>query len=98
MVFNRLCDPARKLGCLQWLETIAIPSMSDTVTHQHLIRAMDALIDSADTVEEALARQIRLLVDHSIVGFFASPWNFSAFMNILAASKVFAENVKVLRI
>ena len=63
MVFHRLCDPASKLGCLQWLETVAIPSMPDTVTHQHLLRAMDALVENADTVEEALARQIRPLVD-----------------------------------
>ena len=45
MVFNRLCDPASKLGCLRWLETVAIPSMPDTVTHQHLLRAMDALVN-----------------------------------------------------
>ena len=30
MVFNRLCDPASKLGCLRWLETTAMPSMPDT--------------------------------------------------------------------
>ena len=63
MVFNRLCDPASKLGCLRWLETVAMPSMPDTVTHQHLLRAMDALVDNADAVEETLARQVRLLVD-----------------------------------
>ena len=63
MVFNRLCDPASKLGCLRWLETVAMPSMPDTVTHQHLLRAMDALVDNADAVEEALARQVRPLVD-----------------------------------
>ena len=62
-VFNRLCDPASKLGCLQWLETVAIPSMPDTVTHQHLLRAMNALVDYADAVEEALARQFRPLAD-----------------------------------
>ena len=43
MVFNRLCDPASKLGCLRWLETVAMPSVSNTVTHQHLLRAVDAL-------------------------------------------------------
>ena len=25
MVFNRLCAPDSKLGCLQWLETVAMP-------------------------------------------------------------------------
>ena len=63
MVFNRLCDTASKLGCLRWPETVAMPSMPDTVTHQHLLRAMDALVDNADAVEETLARQIRPLVD-----------------------------------
>ena len=27
MVFNRLCDPTSKLGCLRWLETVAMPAM-----------------------------------------------------------------------
>ena len=63
MVFNRLCDPASKLGCLRWLETVAIPSMPDSVTHQHLLRAMNALMDYADVVEEALTLQNRPLVD-----------------------------------
>ncbi|PYF08226.1 hypothetical protein C8J30_11385 [Rhodobacter viridis] len=25
MVFNRLCEPESKLGCLRWLETVAMP-------------------------------------------------------------------------
>ena len=70
MVFNRLCDPASKLGCLRWLETVAIPSMPDTVTHKHLLRAMDALVDNADGVEEALARQFRPLVDQDLTVAF----------------------------
>lgn len=70
MVFNRLCDPASKLGCLRWLETVAIPSIPETVTHQHLLRAMDALMDNAEAVEEALARQIRPLVDHDLAVVF----------------------------
>ena len=63
MVFNRLCDPASKLGCLRWLETVAMPSMPDTVTHQHLLRAVDALADNADAIKNAPARQLRPLVD-----------------------------------
>jgi len=66
MVFNRLCDPSSKSGCLRWLDTVAIPAMPDTVTHQHLLRAMDALMDHADAVEGALARQIRPLVDRDL--------------------------------
>ena len=47
MVFNRLCEPDSKLGCLRWLETVAMPAMPDTVTHQQLLRAMDALMEHA---------------------------------------------------
>ena len=36
MVFNRLCEPDSKLGCLRWLETVAMPAMPDSVTHQQL--------------------------------------------------------------
>lgn len=70
MVFNRLCDPASKLGCLRWLETVAMPAMPDGVTHQHLLRAMDALVDHADRVEMELAKQIRPLVDHDLAVVF----------------------------
>ena len=56
MVFNRLCDATSKLGCLRWLETVAMPAMPEAVTHQQLLRAMDALMDNTEAVEEALAR------------------------------------------
>ena len=70
MVFNRLCAPDSKLGCLRWLETVAMPAMPETVTHQHLLRAMDALMDQGDAVEGALARQIRPLVDRDLTVVF----------------------------
>ncbi len=70
MVFNRLCDPTSKLGCLRWLETVAMPAMPDTVTHQHLLRAMDALMDNADALEDALARQVRPLLDRDLAVVF----------------------------
>lgn len=70
MVFNRLCEPDSKLGCLRWLETVAMPAMPGTVTHQHLLRAMDALMDHAERVEIELARQIRPLVDRDLAVVF----------------------------
>ena len=70
MVFNRLCEPDSKLGCLRWLETVALPAMPDGVTHQQLLRAMDALMDNAEAVEDALARQIRPLVDRDLAIVF----------------------------
>ena len=41
MVFNRLCAPDSKLGCLDWLQTVSMPSMPATVTHDQLLRTMD---------------------------------------------------------
>ena len=70
MVFNRLCEPDSKLGCLRWLEAVAILAMHDGVTHQHLLRAMDALMDNGEVVEDALARQIRPLVDRDLAVVF----------------------------
>jgi len=70
MVFNRLCDPTSKLGCLRWLDTVAMPAMPEDVTHQHLLRAMDALMDQGEAVEAALARQIRPLVDRDLAVVF----------------------------
>jgi len=70
MVFNRLCAPDSKLGCLRWLDTVAMPAMPETVTHQHLLRAMDALMDHAETVEDALAKQMRPLVDRDLAVVF----------------------------
>jgi hypothetical protein len=70
MVFNRLCAPDSKLGCLRWLETVAMPDMPTEITHQHLLRAMDALVDHAEAVEAALAGQIRPLVDRDLAIVF----------------------------
>ena len=70
MVFNRLCEPDSKLGCLRWLETVAMPAMPKTVTHQHLLRAMDALMDHVERVEFELAKQIRPLVDRDLAVVF----------------------------
>ncbi|SNR78226.1 hypothetical protein SAMN06265370_12417 [Puniceibacterium sediminis] len=47
-----------------------MPTMPETVTHQHLLRAMDALMDHAEAVEVALARQIRPLVDRDLAIVF----------------------------
>lgn len=70
MVFNRLCAPDSKLGCLRWLETVAMPAMPEGITHQHLLRAMDALMDHSQAVEVALSRQMRPLVDRDLAVVF----------------------------
>lgn len=66
MVFNRLCAPDSKLGCLAWLETVTIPAMPETVTHDQLLRTMDALMDRAEEVETCLARQLRPMLDQHV--------------------------------
>jgi hypothetical protein len=70
MVFNRLCDPTSKLGCLRWLDTVAMPDMPTKVEHHHLLRAMDALMGNVDRVETELAKQIRPLVDRDLTMVF----------------------------
>ena len=67
MVFNRLCDPESKLGVLRWLETVSLPKV-DTVamTHQHLLRSMDALMTHQDAVDEVVARLLRPLIDQDL--------------------------------
>lgn len=66
MVFNRLCAPDSKLGCLDWLQTTAIPNMPDQVSHAHLLRTMDALMDNAVEIEDLMAEQMRPLLDQQL--------------------------------
>ncbi|MDU9005711.1 IS1634 family transposase [Sedimentitalea todarodis] len=70
MVFNRLCDPTSRLGCLRWLHTVAMPEMPAKVEHHHLLRAMDALMDNVDRVEAEQTKQIRPLVDRDLTVVF----------------------------
>jgi len=66
MVFNRLCAPDSKLGCLDWLETVSIPGMPDGITHDQLLRTMDALMDHAEAVEARVAAQLRPMLDQQL--------------------------------
>lgn len=66
MVFNRLCAPDSKLGCLEWLETVAIPGMPEKVDHDQLLRTMDALMDRADKIEAGAARLLRPMLDQQL--------------------------------
>ena len=66
MVFNRLCAPDSKLGCLDWLQTVAIPGMPEEVTHDQLLRTMDALMDRAEAVEARIAQQLRPMLDQQL--------------------------------
>ena len=66
MVFNRLCDPQSKLGVLRWLDTVAMPGMPEAISHDQLLRAMDALMDRVEPVEKAIAGQLRPLLDATL--------------------------------
>jgi hypothetical protein len=67
MVFNRLCDPESKLGVLRWLETVSIPQVDTAVlTHQQLLRSMDALMDHQPGVDAVVAGLLRPLVDQDL--------------------------------
>ena len=64
MVFNRLCDADSKLGTLRWLQAVSMPGVdTDKLTHQQLLRSMDALMDHQDAVDECVAQLLRPLID-----------------------------------
>ena len=67
MVFNRLCDPDSKLGVLRWAQTVSMPGVeASKFTHQHLLRAMDALMDHQAEVDECVAHLLRPLIDEEL--------------------------------
>ena len=67
MVFNRLCDPESKLGTLRWLQSVAFPGVNaDSVTHDYLLRAMDALVDQQPAVDTVVAKLLRPLIDQEL--------------------------------
>ena len=67
IVFNRLCDADSKLGALRWLHTVALPGVDATeITHQHLLRSMDALMDHQAAVDDCVAALLRPLIDEQV--------------------------------
>ena len=67
MVFNRLCDPESKLGVLRWLETVSLPEVDTaSLTHQHLLRSMDALMAHQEAVDDIITGLLRPLVDQDL--------------------------------
>ena len=67
MVFNRLCDADSKLGALRWLQTVSMPGVEpNKITHQHLLRSMDALMDHQSAVDDCVAHLLRPLIDDEL--------------------------------
>ena len=64
MVFNRLCDPESKLGVLRWLEGVVVPGIdAGELTHQHLLRAMDTLMEHRPAITAKLGERLLPLID-----------------------------------
>lgn len=64
MVFNRLSDPDSKLGVLRWVKTVSMPGVdAGALTHQQLLRSMDALMDHQGEVDDCVAGLLRPLID-----------------------------------
>ena len=52
---------------LRWLETVSLPGLGlKSVEHQHLLRAMDALIDQQSDVDTLVFGLLRPLVDQEL--------------------------------
>lgn len=65
------CDPNSKLGVLRWLESVSLPKLPlASVEHQHLLRAMDAVIEHQDTVDAIVAGLLRPLIDQELAVVF----------------------------
>jgi len=71
MVLNRLCDPDSKLGVLRWLETVTLPGiMAESIDHQYLLRAMDALVAHQEEIDQVLSSLLRPMVDQDLAVVF----------------------------
>jgi transposase len=67
MVFNRLCDADSKLGVLRWLQTVSMLDIDVAqLTHQHLLRSMDALMDHQGAVDDVVSSLLRPMVDQDL--------------------------------
>ena len=68
MVFNRLIDLTSKIGVVEWLRTeTSMPGIeAEAVHHMQLMRAMDALEENKDAVEQAVANQLHPLLDQDL--------------------------------
>ncbi len=67
MVFNRLCDADSKLGTLRWLQTVSLPDVDlATVSHQQLLRTMDAVIAHHGVIDQALVQAVKPLVSRDL--------------------------------
>ena len=70
MVAHRLCDPASKRACAEWLELDVWIPTAKGITSQHLYRAMDFLDEHREELEEALCRHRSVHLDPTTIVYF----------------------------
>ena len=58
--------PDSKLGCLEWLDTVETPGVSEKPSHDHLLRCMDALAEHSDADEDRVAELLRPMLDQQL--------------------------------
>lgn len=67
LVANRLLDPKAKLHILDWMEGVYLPGIDRAeIDYNHLLRAMDFLIEHKEEVEPQLASPLLTLFDTSL--------------------------------
>ena len=67
MDFWRLWYVGLVVSTVRWLETVAMPGIdTDSITHQHLLRSMDALMEHQAVVDETVAQLLRPLIDEEL--------------------------------
>jgi len=67
LVANRLLDPMAKLHILDWMEGVCFPGIDrDEIAYNHLLRAMDFLIEYKGELEPRLASPILNLFDGAL--------------------------------
>jgi len=67
LVANRLLDPRAKLHILDWMEGVYFPGIDRSeIDYNHLLRAMDFLIEHKEQLEPQLASPLLSLFDTSL--------------------------------
>ncbi len=67
LVANRLLDPMAKLHIVDWVEGVHFPGVRrDELTYNHLLRAMDFLIENKEALEVELSRGLLGLFDQKL--------------------------------
>ena len=68
--FRRVLRSKRQFDAerlLRWLEDVLVPDVDTaSISHQHLLRTMDALSDCSEALNDVLAQQLKPLIDQEL--------------------------------